>query len=113
MSEAKHIDLAQQLLFMLLGWGTSDEKEGDFNAMSRILGVQIDLAEAHLGVAVVHNVESRVRELVSTIDEILGRGALTMAEMRTLRGRLVFAESQIFGRLAGVLMTASAIALSS
>jgi hypothetical protein len=112
-SEAKHIDLAQQLLFMLLGWRTSDEKEGGFNAMSRILGVQIDLAEAHLGVAVVHNVESRVRELVSTIDEILGRGTLTMAEMRTLRGRLVFAESQIFGRLAGVLMTASAIALSS
>ena len=43
-------------------------------AMSRILGVQIDLAEAHLGVAVVHNVESRVRELVSTIDEILWAG---------------------------------------
>jgi hypothetical protein len=95
--------MAQQLLFMILGWQTSDEK-GGFNVVSRILGVQIDLAEAHLGVAAVHNVESRVRELVATIDEILGRGSLSMVEMRALRGRLVFAESQIFGRLAGAHM---------
>ena len=82
--------MAQQLLFMILGWQTSSEKEGGFNAVSRILGVQIDLAEAHLGVAAVHNVESRMRELVTTIDEILGRGTLSVAEMRALRGRLVF-----------------------
>ena len=89
-SESRHVDMAQQLLFMILGWQTSSEKEGGFNAVSRILGVQIDLAEAHLGVAAVHNVESRMRELVTTIDEILGRGTLSVAEMRALRGRLVF-----------------------
>lgn len=56
-SEAKHVDMAQQLLFLPLGWRTSDEKEGGFNALPRILRVQINLADAHLGVAVVHNVE--------------------------------------------------------
>ena len=59
-----------------LNWKTSDEKEGGFNSLARILGVQIDLADAHLGVAVVSNVESRVRELVAFIDDILGRGIL-------------------------------------
>ena len=92
--ESRHVDLAQQLLFSLLGWQTSDEKESGFNRISRILGVQIDLSEAHLGVAVISNVESRVKELASTIDDILARGSLTTAEMRVLRGRLVFAESQ-------------------
>ena len=84
---------------MILNWQTSDEKEGGFNSLARILGVQMDLADAHLGVAVVSNVESRVRELVVSIDDILGRGTLTSAEMRVLRGRLVFAAAQIFGRL--------------
>eukprot|EP00435_Cladocopium_sp_Y103_P052177 s900_g16.t1 len=100
--EAKHIDLAQKLLFQLTGWQTSDEKEGGFGSISRILGVQIDLSEVHLGTITVSNVESRVRELTSVIDDILKRGKVTAAEVKALRGRLVFAEAQIFGRLTGV-----------
>ena len=102
--ESRHVDMAQQLLFQILGWETSDEKEGGFGPVSRILGVQIDLADAHLGAAVISNVESRVRELVSTIDDVLSPGHLSAAEMRVLRGRLVFAEAQIFGRLTGAHM---------
>eukprot|EP00435_Cladocopium_sp_Y103_P037885 s2024_g10.t1 len=102
--ESAHIDLAQRLLFMITGWQTSDEKEGGFDSMSRILGVQINLGEAHLGTVVVYNVESRVMELTSTIDGILSRGKITASEMRALRGRLVFAEAQIFGRLTGIHM---------
>ena len=95
--EAKHVDMAQQLLFMVLGWQTSDEKEGGFNSTSRIIGVKIDVADAHMGAATISNVESRVRELVATIDEILARGTISTAEMMVLRGRLVL----IYGRLAG------------
>ena len=86
---------------MVLGWQTSSEKEGGFDAISSI---QINLADAYLGVALVHNVESRVCELVLTIDGILAQGALSAAEMMVRRGRLVFAEAQIFGRLAGAHM---------
>ena len=102
--ESKHVDMAQQLLFMILNWQTSDEKEGGFSCLARILGVQIDLADARLGVAVVSNVERRVKELVASIDDILGRGTLSSAEMKVLRGRLVFAEAQIFGPLTGIHM---------
>ena len=102
--ESKHVDMAQQLLFMILNWKTSDEKEGGFSHLARILGVQIDMADSRLGAAVVSNVESRVRELVSSIDSVLSRGTLSSAEIKVLRGRLVFAEAQIFGRLTGVHM---------
>ena len=48
--------------------------------------------------------ETRVKDLVASIDGILERQTLSTAEMRVLRGRLVFAESQIFGRVAGLHM---------
>ena len=102
--ESKHVDLAQRLLFMVTGWQTSDEKEGGFSSISRILGVQIDLGDSLLASVTISNVESRVRELTTTIDDLLAKGSMTTAEMRALRGRLVFAEAQIFGRLASVHM---------
>ena len=102
--ESKHVDLAQRLLFMVTGWQTSGEKEGGFSSISRILGVQIDLGDSHLASVTISNVESRVRELTTTIDDLLAKGSMTTAEMRALRGRLVFAEAQIFGRLASVHM---------
>eukprot|EP00435_Cladocopium_sp_Y103_P067161 s1265_g29.t1 len=104
LQESRQVDVAQRLLFMLTGWQTSDEKEGGFNSLSRILGVQIDLQDAHLGCVTICNVESRIKELTATIDDIVTRGKISAAEMRALRGRLVFAEAQIFGRLTGIHM---------
>ena len=97
--EAKHVDMAQELIFRLLGWETSSEKEAGFRTLAKILGVQVDLSDSMLGRFSVSNVESRVNEMVATINAVLGRGTLSAAEMRILRGRLVFAEAQIFGRL--------------
>ena len=102
--ERKHIDLAQRVLFQLLGWEVSSEKGAEFDAIARILGVQIDLSESCIGVFTVCNVDARVKELVATIDHILAQRTLSAAEMRVLRGRLVFAEAQIFGRIAGLHM---------
>eukprot|EP00435_Cladocopium_sp_Y103_P035364 s4056_g9.t1 len=72
--------------------------------IARILGVQIDLNESLVGAFSVCNVETRVKDLVSTIDGILSKKTMSAAEMRVLRGRLVFAEAQIYGRLAGIHM---------
>jgi len=102
--ERRHIDLAQSVLFQLLGWEVSSEKGADFDAVARILGVQIDLSESDIGIFTVCNVDARVKELVATIDHILSQQTLSAAEMRVLRGRLVFAEAQIFGRIAGLHM---------
>ena len=103
-AETRHVDMAQQLFFQLVGWEVSSEKEADFGPIARILGVQIDLAESLLGKHTVCNVETRVKDLVSSIDSILEKRALSTVEMRVLRGRLAFAESQIFGRVAGLNM---------
>ena len=50
------------------------------------------------------NVETRVKDLVSAIGGVLERGTLSTAGMSVLRGRLVFAEAQIHGRLTGIHM---------
>ena len=102
--EAGHVKMAQSLLFLLIGWETSSEKEAEFDAILRALGVQINLAEVSLGAITVCNVESRVKELVTSIDAILGKGVLSSADAKVLRGRMVFAEAQVFGRLAGIHM---------
>ena len=72
--------------------------------MARILEVQIDLNESLLGAFTVCNIETRVKDLVSAIDGVLERGTLSTAGMRVLRGRLVFAEAQTYGRLTGIHM---------
>ena len=83
--ERRHIDLAQGVLFQLLGWEVSSEKGADFDAVARIRGVQIDLSESNIGVFTVCNVDARVKELVATIDHILSQRTLSAAEMRVLR----------------------------
>ena len=103
-AESRHVDLAQQLFFQLVGWEVSGEKEAKFDSIAKILGVQINLAETNVGVITICNVETRVKDLVAAIDKILERRTMSSAEMRILRGRLVFAEAQIYGRITGLHM---------
>ena len=58
--------------------------------------MQINLFEMRVGAVTICN------ELVMSIDDILGQGVLSSADARILRGRMVFAEAQVFGRLAGI-----------
>ena len=102
--ESRHVELAQQLFFRLVGWEVSSEKEANFDTIARILGVQVDLSESSLGTYSVCNVETRVRDLVSSVNSLLEKGRMTMAEMRVLRGRLIFTEAQIYGRITGIHM---------
>ncbi|CAE7276538.1 unnamed protein product [Symbiodinium sp. CCMP2592] len=81
--EKGHLDLVLRSYFGLLGWETSDEKDA---------GVQ--------------NTEARKRELVSTIESIVQQGGAHARELECLRGRLQFAESQVFGRGAAQRMRA-------
>ena len=50
--------------------------------------------------------EKRARELSSTIQSILDNGSMTVLEAQKLRGRMQFAEGQMFGRLGGLCMRA-------
>ena len=100
----KHADMAQQLFFKLVGWEVSAEKEANFDAIARILGVQINLNESMMGIFTICNVETRIKDLVNSINLILEKKTLSAAEMRVLRGRLNFAEAQIYGHLTGIHM---------
>ncbi|CAE7228052.1 unnamed protein product [Symbiodinium sp. CCMP2592] len=58
------------------------------------------------GLLRVQNTEARKRELVSTIEAIVQHGGAHAKELECLRGRLQFAESQVFGRGAAQRMRA-------
>ncbi|CAE7247216.1 unnamed protein product, partial [Symbiodinium sp. CCMP2456] len=62
------------------------------------LGVEICLGEIHLGLLRIQNTESRRRELAATIESLIANGGAHAKELECLRGRLQFAETQIFGR---------------
>ena len=51
-----------------------------------------------MGLLSIQNTQARKRELSSRIDGILGAGGAAAKDFECLAGRLIFAESQIFGR---------------
>ena len=98
--ECNHLDQMQAGFFALLGWETSAEKDAGFSMTARALGVEICLAESHLGLARVQNSEARKRDIAGKITSVLEKGGATSKDFESLRGRLLFAEGQIFGRAA-------------
>ena len=97
-AEAKHLDLMQKGFFALLGWATLDEKGEELKAVARALGVEFSFADTRAGLIRVANTPGRVAELGATIDRLLNVGFVSASELVSLRGRLLFAESQVFGR---------------
>lgn len=97
---SKHTDFALRLFFQAVGWATSSDKDVDFGPIARVLGMEIDLSESHLHVTVIKNTLERRAELESTIDGTLEAGFMSLGDSQRLRGRLIFAESQVFGRRA-------------
>ena len=88
------------LIFRLLGWTTSVDKETPFSDLCVVLGLEINLREIKLGMVLVQNTQKRKNELSQSIASILESGKLSPKEGQSLRGRLIFAENQIFGRQA-------------
>ena len=96
--EKSHLDLVLRSYFTLIGWETSGEKDAGFSSVAKALGVEICLDDIRLGLLKVQNTEARKRELASTIETIVANGGAHAKEFECLRGRLQFAESQVFGR---------------
>ena len=97
---AKHCECIVNGLFSLLGWETSEEKGGTFESSAKALGVIFDLADSRLLKVRVCNSPNRCREIGDLIDKILKSDTTDKSELEVLRGRLIFMESQIFGRVA-------------
>ena len=94
--EAGHIHFVQRGFFELVGWATSSEKESGFQA----LGVCISFAEIKLGWVVIQNTEHRRDDLRRFLDALIAKGSASSHELTVLRGRLMFADNQVYGRRA-------------
>lgn len=92
---------AATLLFKLLGWNIAEEgsKAADFAHCLHCLGVTFDLSGTLEQVVKVSNTTSRVEELTRDINSVIKTGSLKKTLANRLRGRMQFAENQIFGRL--------------
>ena len=97
-------DLCVTTLFSLLGWLTSVDKGSDFNAIACVLGLELNLSDCKLGLVYLQNTEKRKSELAEKLMTIIESGKLHPKEGATVRGRLIFAENQIFGRRAAKSM---------
>ena len=82
----------------MLGWATSIDKENDFADNLKVLGITIDLSEVKLLKVRFANTDERRFEVCHDIKAILKSGQLGRSEGQRIRGRLLFAESQIHGR---------------
>ncbi len=98
-------DMAEQYL-ELIGWvfSTKPTKRLKMSNVFSALGVTFDLRASADGMIRVANKESRVSQLLETIESLLLSGTMTEAEAATLRGGLQFAESQTCGRAVSLHM---------
>ena len=89
-----------QALFKLLGWLFAEEgkKAVPFATDCVALGVRFDLSDSTKGKALVCNTEARVSELCGDLEALLAKGGVSVAHARSIQGRMMFADSQIFGR---------------
>ena len=98
--EADHIHFVQRSLFELVGWATSSEKESGFQALARALGVCISFTDIKLGWVVMQNTEHRRDDLRRLLDALIAKGSASSNELTVLKGRLMFADNQVYRRRA-------------
>ena len=88
----------------LLGWKIKGSKDKPNEPAFTALGVRFDLLATTVDHPrlVVSNKPSRIKELRNQIKQILENQHLRPTEAAQLRGRLVFANSQTFGKMGAV-----------
>ena len=94
------------LMLGIFGWDFDREgpKSDDFSSTVAALGVQFNLSKTPSGTVEVQNIQKRLEETVAQVDEILSSKVLGKREALSLRGRLAFCDSFIFGRLGRVAL---------
>lgn len=86
-------------LFRLLGWILAEEGEKcvPFCEVCDALRVSFNLTVSDKGLASVCNTQARVEELCCDLQRILEEGSPGSKQAQRLRGRMQFAEAQLFG----------------
>ena len=96
------------LFFDLLGWqfARKGDKSCPFGSSFNALGIRVSLEHFVDGWVEFSNTESRVKEVCGTINSVLESGELRYKDAIRLRGRLQFADGQLFGRLGKLCLKA-------
>ena len=99
---AKNSEQTIVSIFNLTGWLFAQEgrKCQHYGPSCEALGVLFDLSNSVRGVAFIRNTPARVEELVADIRKVAEAPCLGSKQAQRLRGRMQFAESQLFGRTA-------------
>ena len=97
---------AAHFLLKVLGWKVALEptKCFDFQSCFVGLGVEFDLARSSSRIVEVKNKASRVLALQEAVTRIFGKNCFTPDEAAELRGQLLYAAGQLFGRSAGAAL---------
>ena len=105
---AGHTDNCVRAFFFLLGWqfSSSGDKHMDFSQVFTALGVTVQLASCLDGRLTISNTAKRIKELVESIRSIISTESLTKTQALKLRGRMQFAEGQLFGRVGRLCLRA-------
>ena len=103
---AKGTDLAVRTIFEVLGLNlsTAEKKNRDFAQTFTALGVAFDLHKTPGDSFQIKNTDQRVEDLVKRINAILSTGKVCGREAKSLRSRLSFACSQLYGRTAAAVL---------
>ena len=99
--DAERTSATVELLFNLLGWhfAQDGDKALPFGPSFGALGIQIDLSGFERGFMEFSNTDRRKADLKELVLTIVETGMLSHADALKLRGRLQFADGQLFGRL--------------
>ena len=76
------------------------------SASVSLLGVILNLSQSSDGKVLIENAASRKQELEEEIDKFLAAGKISQPETSRLKGRMTFAEGQLFGRACRPLFNA-------
>ena len=88
------------LMLKLLGWRVSDKpgKDRPWSELFTTLGVVFDISRISESLATVGNKEDRKAKLLELLHQVIATKFASAKECESLRGKLVYADTQVFGR---------------
>ena len=94
------------MMMKILGFAlsASDKKNKPFSQVFDALGVSFILTKSVEGIIEVANTEERKSDLIDRLQSILEKGKISGKDAVSLRSRLNFADSQIYGRTSAMML---------
>ena len=85
--------------FDLLGWTVSVDKDAPFSESFGALGIWVSFERFLQGEVLFSNTTKRIEEVNEYLIQLLQTGSASKRDIQRIRGRMLFAGGQLFGRL--------------